>query len=65
MQGAPQGTGAHNTLKELFEGNEPLFEGLDIHDGWNWNVRYPVVRLDSSGGDFKQPGYLHIDVMAK
>ena len=24
-----------DTLKELFEGNEPLFEGLDIHDGWN------------------------------
>ena len=54
-----------DTLKELFEGNEPLFEGLDIHDGWNWSVRYPVVRLDFSSGDFKQPGYLHKDVMAQ
>ena len=54
-----------DTLKELFEGNEPLFEGLDIYDGWNWNVRYPVVRLDFSSGDFKQPGYLHKDVMAQ
>ena len=24
-----------DTLKELFEGNEPLFEGLDIHDRWD------------------------------
>ena len=54
-----------DTLKELFEGNEPLFEGLGIHDGWNWSVRYPVVRLDFSSGDFKQPGYLHKDVMAQ
>ena len=54
-----------DTLKELFEGNEPLFEGLDIHDGWNWSVRYPVVRLDFSSGDFRQPGYLHKDVMAQ
>ena len=24
-----------DTLKELFEGNEPLFEGLDIHGHWD------------------------------
>ena len=24
-----------DTLKELFEGNEPLFEGLHIHDYWD------------------------------
>ena len=54
-----------DTLKELFEGNEVLFKGLDIHDGWNWNVRHPVVRFDFSSGDFKQPGYLHKDVMAQ
>ena len=35
-----------DTLKELFEGNEPLFEGLDVHDRWDWSVRHPVVRLD-------------------
>ena len=54
-----------DTLKELFEGNESLFEGLDIHGHWNWSVRYPVVRLDFSSGDFKQPDYLHKDVMAQ
>ena len=25
-----------DTCKELFEGNEPLFRGLAVHDGWDW-----------------------------
>ncbi len=41
-----------NTLKELFEGNEPLFRGLAVHDRWDWTNRYPVVRLDFSHGDY-------------
>ena len=52
-----------DTLKELFEGNEALFEGLHIHDGWEWSVRRPVVRLDFAGGSFKEPDHLHEDVM--
>ncbi len=32
-------------MKERFEGNESLFEGLDIHPHWDWPVKYPVVRL--------------------
>ena len=31
-----------DTVKELFEGGEPLFRGLAIHDRWDWSVR----RLD-------------------
>ena len=54
-----------DTLKELFEGNEPLFEGLDVHDRWDWSVRRPVVRLDFSAGDFSDPDYLHEDVLAQ
>ena len=34
-----------STLKELFEGNEKLFQGLYIHDRWDWTVSNPVVRL--------------------
>ena len=45
-----------DTLKELFEGNEPLFEGLYIHDHWDWSVRHPVLRLDFGSGNFKEPG---------
>ena len=54
-----------NTLKELFEGNEPLFEGLTIYDHWDWSVRYPVVRLSFGGGNFKEPDYLHTNLMAQ
>ena len=54
-----------DTLKELFEGNEPLFDGLDIHRHWDWSVRHPVVRLDFGSGDFKEPRCLHKEVMAQ
>ncbi len=54
-----------DTLKELFEGNEPLFEGLHIHDHWDWSVRYPVLRLDFGSGNFDEPGILHREVMAQ
>ena len=46
-----------DTLRELFEGNEPLFRGLDIHDHWDWSITRPVVRL-SFGGKYDEPGDL-------
>ena len=52
-----------DTLKELYEGSEPLFRGLAVHDVWNWSKRHPVVRLDFAGGNFKRPGELHASVM--
>jgi len=39
-----------DTLKELFEGNEALFEGLYIHDKWDWSRHYPVIKVDFAGG---------------
>jgi len=39
-----------DTLQELFEGNEKLFEGLSIHDQWDWSNRYPVIKIDFAGG---------------
>ena len=54
-----------DTLKELFEGNEPLFRGLAIHDRWDWSVRHPVVRLSFGSGSFKSPDQLHEEVMAQ
>ena len=54
-----------DTLKELFEGDAALFEGLAVHDGWDWSVRHPVLRLSFGGGDFKQPGYLQQAVLAQ
>ena len=47
-----------DTLKELFE-------GLYIHDHWDWQVRYPVLRLDFGSGNFNEPESLHKEVMAQ
>ena len=54
-----------DTLKELFEGNEPLFAGLYIRDRWDWSVRHPVVRLSFGSGNFKEPGYVETNLMAQ
>lgn len=45
-------------LRELFEGNEPLFRGLDIHEDWDWSVRYPVIHLNFGTGDHSVEGEL-------
>ncbi len=50
-------------LKELYEGNEPLFRGLDIHDHWDWSVRHPVVRLVFDTGDYTDPEWLREDLV--
>ncbi|MCY4323362.1 MAG: AAA family ATPase [Gammaproteobacteria bacterium] len=47
-----------DTIKELFEGNERLFQGLVIHEHWDWSVRHPTLRLSFAVGDFKEPGGL-------
>jgi len=52
-----------DTLKELYEGSEPLFRGLAIHNAWDWSKRRPVVRLSFAGGNFKRPAELHASVM--
>ena len=54
-----------DTLKELFEGSEALFQGLHVHDRWDWSVRHPVVRLSFGAGNFKEPDYLHTNLMAQ
>jgi hypothetical protein len=37
-------------LKELFEANEVLFRGLQIHDQWDWSQRFPVIRISFNDG---------------
>jgi hypothetical protein len=44
-----------DTLKEIFEGNQKLFEGLYIYDKWDWTKKYPVIKLDfAAGGGLNQ-----------
>ena len=52
-----------DTMKELFEGSEKLFEGLHVHTGWTWGEPNPVVRLDFAGGDYRQPNLLEDSLM--
>ena len=52
-----------DTLKNLFEGNQALFEGLYIHDKWDWSARHPVVHLSFGSGNFKEPGFLQDNIM--
>ena len=45
-----------DTIKELFEGSEALFEGTRIYRRWDWSARHPVLRLSFGRGGFKEPG---------
>ena len=54
-----------DTLKEFFEGNEALFEGLAVHGCRDWSVRHPVLRLDFGGGNYEEPDFLAKEAMAQ
>jgi len=43
-----------DTLQEIFEGNKKLFEGLYIYDKWDFEERYPVIKINW-GGDLRTP----------
>ncbi|ANB03210.1 ATP-binding protein [Ectothiorhodospira sp. BSL-9] len=42
-----------DTLRCLFEGRQSLFEGLYIHDRWDWQHTHPVIRLSFADGVHK------------
>ncbi len=52
-----------STLKELFEGNRELFQGLAADDLWDWSVRRPVAHLSFGGGLYTEPGGLHHNLL--
>ena len=54
-----------DTLKELFSGTEELFEGLYVHDRWDWGTTRPVVHLSFGGGYFTKPGGLDTNLDAQ
>ena len=51
-----------DTLKEIFEGNQKLFEGLYIHDKWDWTKKYPVIKLDFAGGEVRNREELDVRI---
>ena len=42
-----------DTLKDIFEGRKELFKGLYIYDKWDWEVKYPVLRISLGSGMIK------------
>ncbi len=42
-----------DTLKDIFEGRKELFKGLYIYDKWDWEVKYPVLRISMGSGVVK------------
>ncbi len=41
-----------DTLSEIFKGTKELFKGLEIYDKWDWDKKYPVVKISFGIGDF-------------
>ncbi|MEM7184347.1 MAG: AAA family ATPase [Spirochaetota bacterium] len=39
-----------DTLKEAYEGNEALFQGLFLEKNWDWSKKHPVVKISFGGG---------------
>ncbi len=39
-----------DTLKELFEGNAALFQGLAAETQWDWTKKHPVIRISFGDG---------------
>jgi len=52
-----------DTLKEIFQANKELFEGLYIYDKWDWSQSYPVIKISFSG-DMKTPQNLKNTILA-
>ncbi len=38
-----------STLQALFEGQKKLFRGLAAYERWDWQVKYPVIKLSFAG----------------
>jgi hypothetical protein len=53
-----------DTLAELFGSSEALFRGLTVHEHWDWERRYPVVRLSFGGGVVQSRGELDRRILA-
>ena len=46
-----------STIKELFDANKKLFEGLEVYDKWDWEDKYLVIKIDFNG-DLRTPKQL-------
>jgi hypothetical protein len=42
-----------DTLHNIFEGNKELFKDLYIYDKWDWEDKYPVIKISWGGSEYK------------
>ncbi|MCP5510238.1 MAG: ATP-binding protein [Leptospiraceae bacterium] len=47
-----------DTLKEVFEGNRELFNGLYLENNWDFSKKHPVVKIDFGTAVIKSPDNL-------
>ena len=52
-----------DTIAEAFLGNKKLFEGLYLEKNWNWNQKYPVIRIDFAQGILRSQQQLDAGIM--
>ncbi|NJR43702.1 MAG: AAA family ATPase [Akkermansiaceae bacterium] len=45
-----------STLKELYKGNKPLFEGLWIENNWDWTKTNPVLHFSFDAMSYNAVG---------
>jgi len=41
-----------DTLAEIFQGRKEFFEGLAIYDQWDWDTKYPVIKISFGSGNY-------------
>ena len=49
-------------MHNIFEGNKELFKGLAIYDKWDWEDKYPVIKISFSG-DMRSPEGLKRNIL--
>ncbi len=51
-----------DTLDELFSGNKTLFTGLYAENNWDWETKYPVIRLGFTEGQIDNADFLRDNI---
>ncbi len=52
-----------DTLKNIFEGNKELFKGLYIYKRWNFEKKYPVIKISFANGKVSSRKELDIEII--
>jgi len=45
-----------DTIQELFSANKALFEGCWVYDKWDWDKKYPVIKLSFAEMSYRENG---------